>query len=82
VADHAVAGHQNADLAPGLARDLGKVAREFVGDDAVRRDAAAERPVERLALRGLQAVQIAGDGLSRDRSVSAAKSKHGFQYDR
>jgi hypothetical protein len=52
---------QDADLAADLARQLGEVASEFVGDDLVRRDPPAEDPLEVLDLRGLEAKGVAVD---------------------
>lgn len=66
VADGSFASYQDADLASGFARDRGQMSRQFIGDDAVGWNPAAEGPVESATLRSLQAAQVAGNGLSGD----------------
>lgn len=70
VTDGSFTSYQDADLASCLARNRGEMSRQFVGDDALGRNAAPEGPVEGAPLRGLQAAQVAGNGLSGDELFS------------
>jgi len=51
VSDGALARDQNPDLASRVAGDLGKVARQFAGQDAVGRYSTPEGPIECAPLR-------------------------------
>jgi hypothetical protein len=53
--------HEHAHLASGLAREFAELARELVGDQALRRKAALSQAFELAGLAGLQAVRVAGD---------------------
>ena len=52
---------QYADLAPNFATHLGQGPGEFVGDQAVRRNASAEQTLELAGLVGLEAKGVSGD---------------------
>jgi hypothetical protein len=66
VADHhvrdvAAAVDEHADLAAGLARELGQLAREVVGDEALGGQAAAREALDALDLIGFESRGLAGD---------------------
>ena len=66
VADRSVASDQNAHLAAELFGDLGEMTGELGGDDFVRRHTAPVRSLESALLRGLDALDVAVDGMLGD----------------
>jgi hypothetical protein len=77
VGHRAAAVHEHAYLAAGLARELGQLPCELVGDQPLRRKATLSQAFELAGLAGLQAVRVAGDvdrGTSSD-ALAALLSK-------
>jgi hypothetical protein len=61
VGDCAAPVDQDPDLAADLAGQLRQLAGQFVGDEAVRRQAPPAEPFESLELAGPEAVRVAFD---------------------